>query len=106
MKRQIGSVCRGLSPAIIRRGKSRLVTASEITPGSKTPNDTRHFCASGRIGLSSSSYSNEMSRGSTRKRSLAGVGSAGAQISDNRLIVCSAEHEISERHSESKYLIR
>src|SRR5215218_333776 len=106
MKRHTGSRSRGFMPAIISRGSRWHCTASEITLGSKWPNETRHFCASGRSSLMSLWKTVEKSCGSTMKRSDMRGDTSGAHNSERRAIVCSAEDEISDCQAVSKYLIR
>jgi hypothetical protein len=76
-----------------------------MTLESNCPKVTRHFNASGRNQLSSSKIL-ENSFGSTRKRLVVGGACLGVHNSDRRAIVCSAEEEISDFQSVSKYLMR
>jgi len=65
MKRQVGSLLPGRMPTIIRRDSKPCVTAMEMTAVSNWPKDIRHFTASGRSQLLSSSKSSDKSLGCT-----------------------------------------
>jgi len=95
-----------LTPTITIRESSLCVTASAMTLGSNCPNDTFHFCATGRRRLVSSSNRLAKSTGSTIKRSVGGGANTGAHNSESRETTCSGDDEISERHSVSKNLMR
>src|SRR4051794_2854084 len=107
MKRHRGSRSRGFTPTMTMRDSSSCREATEITVGSKWPKETRHFCASGRSWLSSSSKTSEKSLTcDTTNLSVFGGVYTGAHSSDNLSTVCFIEEKISECQQLSQYFMR